>query len=147
MTTQQGVRRDYERPRRQRTMAWVIVGLVVVGGIIAFLFFVINPNRGGGQPSQQVTTLQTQLHGAQAQANLATLRANLLTNASDTTVTQQYDNVRTELQNLYGNANGAAADAWKQIKPQLDKLKGQITSDRQQAAQTVQNILNSLPQQ
>jgi len=146
MTTQQGVRRDYERPRGQRTLAWVVAALVVAGGIVAFLYFVIEPNGGGSQATRQVTTLQTQLHTAQARANLSTLRANLLTNASDKTVTQEYSNVRSQLQTAYGNAGGAAADTWTKIKPQLDKLKGQITSSRQKAASTVQSILNDLPQ-
>lgn len=144
MTTQQGARRDFERPRGRHTLGWVIAALVVVGGIVAFLFFVIKPGAGGNHTSQQVHTLQTQLDGAQARANLATLRANLLTNASDQTVTQEYDAVRTQLHDTY--ANGGSNGVWKKLKPQLDNLKGQLTSDRQQAANTAQNILNSLPQ-
>ncbi len=146
MATRPEVVERRERSRPNAVLGWLIAALVIAAAVVAIVL-VNGANNRANTADEQVTTLQTQLQGAQARANLSTLRANILSNADEQTLQQQYERVRSGLQDAYENASGAAAGVWDNIQPQLDSLQNQIAQDRQKAADTVQNILNGLPEQ
>lgn len=138
-----------ERPRRAGSnvvLGWLVAAVVVAAAVIAIVF-VNGANHRAEEAGRQVSALQTQLRGAQARANLSSLRANLLAGADRQTLQQQFERVRSGLQDTYQGAGATARSTWNDLAPRLDELGRQIDADRQQAAATAQQILDGLPAQ
>lgn len=138
--------RTPSRKHAGQTTVWVVViiAIIVIVGIIWWSNRRTNTLRQ--QSTEQVTTLQSQIRGAEARARLSSLKANILAGQAAEQLDSQYQDIRTGLEEGFSNAQGTAAETWAAIQGDLDTLGEQIRAGSNDAVATIDTIIGSLGQ-
>ncbi len=134
--------------RRQagQTTLWVVIAVAALVIIGIILWSNRRTNTIRQQSTEQVTTLQGQIRGAEARARLSALKANILSGQAAEGLDSQYQEVRAGLEEGYANAEGAAAETWTAVQGDLDILGDQIREGSGDAVATIDLIIDRISQ-
>lgn len=142
------------RPRGRRPHLRHGVSLGAILGVIALLVVIVvvvllvrDGGTAGGteeEAQQQTEELQQDLTAADARARLESLRSAIESDVEQESLQQQYDDVRGDLEEVYADAEGEAAETWDAISDDLDTLGDQIGEANEDAANTIDGILEQL---